>query len=773
MEAIHRRAPVLLELRGGLALGALACMLPAPGLAQTAPAGTGNMPAAASQPAGNDPAAGDIVVTALKRSERLQNVGATIEALSAETLRTSRVAALNDLASYAPNVDIKETVPGALPTVTIRGIGLDDFSTVSSPAAGVYVDEIPLSSAGLMSGDLFDLQRIEVLKGPQGTLYGRNTTAGAVNILSALPDKAFGFSGKVGYGNFETFDAEAMLNLPLAPRAQLRLSAKTIQQGKGFWTSSLLENGTPGQRDIGSRDIWLGRAQLALQPTDDLDILLKVEGERSRSEMGVPQFNGTFGIGTPFVLCAAVLAGRLDNSACADAYGYRQTRSDPFKGDWKGSFPYNIDQVGLLGKIRYRTGGFELTSITGYIDFKRLYHIDVDATPLDQFDFIENEKVRQFTQELRLSRETRLVDVIAGGFYSWDRVLGDNTNLSDQWPLLLFGAASGSGKTTYNQVTRSAALYANATWHLGTRVDLVTGIRYTAEKRHYVGGTTFITPSPFVGINNTFIDGTIRDHNVTGRIALNYRPRAGMLLFASVSRGRKSGGFFSGFTNNQGQLIPYRPEQITAYELGAKTQFGRAVTLNISGFYYDYRDPQTFVRYIDPITGLSIQKVGNVDHARVFGTDIDLVLQPVTGLTLSGGLGLLDTRLSSFSTAAGVVPAGNRLPNAPAASFTGRVHYDVPLGSAVKIGFQVETRYSSPVFKEATNDPLIAAGRYWLFNGRIALTDARSHWEVALWGRNLTDKRYEVQGTDLATLGVVNRNYNAPRTFGIELSYRH
>ncbi len=726
--------------------------------------------ASASQPA---PAASDIIVTAFRRSEALQNVGATIEALPAETLRTSRVAELKDLASFAPNVDIKETVPGALPTVTIRGIGLDDFSTVSSPAAGVYVDEIPLASPGLMSGDLFDLQRIEVLKGPQGTLYGRNTTAGAINILSATPSRDFDFGGKVSYGNYDTADVEAMINLPLAERAQLRLSGKTIQQGRGYWTSSLLEDGTPGHRDIGSRNIFLGRGQLALQPTDDLDLLLKVEGERSRSEMGVPQFNGTFGIGTPFVPCAAVAAGQLDNSNCADAYGYRQTRSNPFDGDWKGRFPYNIDQVNLLAKVGYRVSGFDLTSITGYIDFKRLYHIDVDGTPLDQFDYDESEKVRQFTQELRVGRETRLVDIITGAFYSWDRVIGDNTNFGDQWPLLLLGAASGSGKTTYNQVTRSGAVYANGTWHLGSKVDLVTGIRYTAEKRHYAGGTTFITPSPLFGVDNTFIDETLHDHNVTGKVALNYRPRDGVLLYASASRGRKSGGFFSGFTNNQNQLIPYRPETLNAYELGAKTRFSRAVTFNISGFYYDYRDPQTFVRYTDPATGLSIQKVGNVDHARVFGTDIDLILRPVDGLTLTGGLGLLDTRLSSFATAAGIVPAGNRLPNAPATSFTGRARYEVPVGEHFKASIQGETRYSSSVFKEASNDPLIAAGRYWLFNGRVALTDTGSHWEVALWGRNLTNRRYEGQGIDLASLGIVDKTYNAPRTFGIDFSYRH
>lgn len=731
-------------------------------------------PAAGAQETENaDAAESDIVVTAMKREERLQDVGATIQALSAEGIRTARVAEIKDLATQVPNVDIKETVPGALPTVTIRGIGLDDFSTVSSPAAGIYVDEIPLASPGLMSGNFFDLGRIEILKGPQGTLYGRNTTAGAVNIVSATPGDSFAAFAKAGYGNFDTFDAEAMLNIPLSDRAQLRLGGKTIQQGRGFWTSSLLEDGTPGRRDLGSRDIWLGRIQLALQPADGLDILIKAEGERSRSEMGVPQFNGTYGQGTPFAPCAPVLQGRLDNSVCVDAYGYQNSNDNPYHGDWAGRFPYNVDQVSLTGKINYSLGAVDITSITGYIDFSRLYHIDVDATPLQQFDYDENEDVRQFTQELRISYRNDLVDLVGGAFYSWDRVLGDNTNYGDDWPLVFLGAASGSGKTNYDQVTRSAALYTDATWHIADKVGLITGLRFTREKRHYVGGTSFITASPLVGVDDTFIDDTIRDSNVTGRIGLNIRPRDGLLLFASISRGRKSGGFFSGFTNNDSQLLPYRPETLTAYEVGFKSEFGRTVTLNVSGFYYDYKDPQTFVRFIDPATGLSVQKVGNVDSARVFGADIDLILRPTRGLTVSGGFGLLDTRLSSFATAAGVIPAGNRLPNAPATSFSGKARYEFDLSPGLTAAIQGDTRYASSAFKEASNDPLISSKAYWLFNARVSLAGEKDGWEVALWGRNLTKERYVVSGVNLASLGIVNRIYNAPRTYGVELSFRY
>lgn len=715
----------------------------------------------------------EVVVTAFKREERLQEVGATVTALSAQSLRASRVAGLTDLSSYTPNVDIKETVPGALPTVTMRGIGLDDFSTTSSPAAGVYVDEVPLSSPGLMSGDFLDLARIEALKGPQGTLYGRNTTAGALNIISAKPGKAFDALAKVGYGSYRAFDAEGMVNLPLSETAQLRLSAKTIQQGRGYWKSTLLEDGTPGERDIGSRDVWLGRAQLALQPIEDLSINLKLEGQRSRSEIGIPQSFGAYTPGAPFVPCAPVAAGHVDNSQCVDAYGYRNTHSNPYRGDWSGSFPYRIDQINATSLINYDVGGLRLTSVTGYINFARFYHIDVDATPRQQFDYLENEAVRQFTQEFRVSKDTTLVDLLAGAFVSWDHVLGDNTNLSDEWPLRLIGAASGSGKTTYNQTTRSAAIYANGAWHLRDDLDLITGVRYTGEERHYAGGTKFIVASPLVGINDTYIDDKIHDHNVTWKLGLNWRLDASAMIYGSIARGVKSGGFFSGFSNNNAQLLPYRPETLTAYELGAKTQPASGLTLNGAVFYYDYADPQTFVRYTDPATGLSVQRVGNVDSAKAYGAEFDANWRPIPGLVLNAGLGLLNTRLSSFATAAGTIPAGNRLPNAPKVTFNGSARYEWSLTGDLKAGLQAEAHHSGSVFKEAANDPLIAADAYWLFNARATIARPADHWELAVWGKNLTDKLYVVQGNNLSSLGLLNKNYNTPRTFGVELTYRY
>jgi len=234
----------------------------------------------------------------------------------------------------------------------------------------------------------------------------------------------------------------------------------------------------------------------------------------------------------------------------------------------------------------------------------------------------------------------------------------------------------------------------------------------------------------------------------------------------------KSGGFFSGYTTSNAQLIPYKPEQVTAFETGAKTQWDRALTLNASVFYYDYKNPQTFIRFVDPANGIPIQKVGNVDSAKTYGADIDAVWRATDGLTLSGGLGLLHTRLSSFATAAGVVPAGNRLGNAPTVTFNGAAQYEWEVLDGYRASLRGEARYSGSTFKEATNDPLIATGKYWLFNARFAVTQEASNWEFALWGRNLGDNLHAANGIDGTALGFVNKTYNAPRTYGVEVFRR-
>jgi len=714
-----------------------------------------------------------IYVTAERRSERLTDVSINISALGGQLIEETRTTQIENIATAIPNVDIKEQVPGAIPVVTIRGIGLDDFSSTNSPSAGVYVDEVPLASIALMSNEIYDLERIEVLKGPQGTLYGRNSTAGAVNIITARPDQDFAARVSAGYGNFDTFEAEGFVNLPLGDTLAARISARTVQQGDGYWRSRLL----PGET-IGERDVLTGRAQLRWRPGADVDVNLKVEGLRSNSEMGQPEFFGTI---NPLTggLCAPILAGRVDNSQCTDFFGYTDTDGDPFLGDWARDAVYDVDAWDATLRVEIGLGSVELRSITGYRWQDRVFDIDSDATPRRQVDFLQSDTIEQFTQEVHLAGRTGLAEWLVGAFYSHDHV----TIFTPGNHLDLFATQT---VIDADQSTDSIAGFANVEWHLDDRLSLITGLRLTWERRDYVGGTTDLNPlglsflcipaglcTPGVPgpVALTFRDDEISDTNLTGRLALEFHPMPDSLLYASVSRGRKSGGFFAGITTDNRALIPYRPETLTAYEVGGRAYLGhRTVLVNGSLFYYDYDDVQTFVR--DDGGPVPVQRLNNIDHARVYGADLDVTWRPVTGLELFAGVGLLDTRLSAFATSAGNVPAGNELPNAPHFTFTGRARYEFPITSSLTASVLGTAHYSDSVFKDAANDPLIRAGNWWMFDARAAIGAADERWEVAVWGRNLTDNRHVVQGLDVAALGFGNRNYNAPRTYGVTATFR-
>ncbi|HEX5775522.1 MAG TPA: TonB-dependent receptor plug domain-containing protein, partial [Caulobacteraceae bacterium] len=325
----------------------------------------------------------EIIVTAQKREERLLDVGVNVSALPTQVLEDRRVNQVTDVLGLVPNVDIKEQVPGAMPVLTIRGVGLDDFSATNNPTAGVYVDEVFLTSTAMMSSELFDLERVEVLKGPQGTLYGRNTTAGALNIITAKPKPTFEAMAKAGYGSFETFEAEGMINAPLGATSALRIAARAVDQNEGFWTSRLL----PGET-IGQRNVFAGRVQLALGLGADWDANLKLEGLRSRSEMGQGEFFGTIDPLT-FGPCAPILAGRVDNSRCTDFFGYTDTDGDPFTGDWPKDAFYDIDAWDVTATLKGSIGDVQVTSITGYRESDRAFEIDSDATPARQVDFTQ------------------------------------------------------------------------------------------------------------------------------------------------------------------------------------------------------------------------------------------------------------------------------------------------------------------------------------------------------------------------------------------------
>ena len=276
--------------------------------------------AAAQEPANTRD---QIVVTAQKREQSILDVGLTVTALGADTLRDSRVLEMRELATYVSNVDIREQAPGLLPIITIRGVGLNDFSNTNNPSAGIYVDEVYLSSLGLMAFDFYDLERVEVLKGPQGTLYGRNSTAGAINFISAKPH----FDGaeamlSSSYGKFSTLEVEAMANLPVSDTLAIRLSAKTIQQWKGYYFNRTIDD------DVGERNVALGRAQVRWRPNDRADINFKLDAFTANSNIGIGSFfGGRDFTNPPTNQCAALAQGMTDPACSTKGEGGDTSRS--------------------------------------------------------------------------------------------------------------------------------------------------------------------------------------------------------------------------------------------------------------------------------------------------------------------------------------------------------------------------------------------------------------------------------------------------------------
>ncbi|HXQ46010.1 MAG TPA: TonB-dependent receptor [Caulobacteraceae bacterium] len=726
---------------GGLAPGAIALAA-----SPTAPADQANT-------------VGEIVVTAERTQEDVLNVGINVIALPKALLTQNRVTTATDLATLIPNFDVKTNIPGGQQIITVRGVGLDDFSSSNNSSVGVYVDDIFLSSFAEMDFTMYDLADVEVLKGPQGTLYGRNSTAGAINLTSAPPRLgAFDAAATLGYGNYDTFQADGYVNIPVSDQLALRLSAQTDQQGQGYWYSRVL------RRDLGRQNVFHERGQLLYQPNDRFTVLLKVEGEENHSEIGVGKFFGT--IPVPGYGGACPNFGAPQN--CVDTHGYTDTTPNPFQGDWNHLAPYKVTSFNTTLHIDDDLGWAKLTSITGFIDFSREFYIDADATPFQDAEFDQNDRVKQVSQEFKLAGTTGGIDWLAGAYYS-------NDKLHSFTPGTLVDLLGLDAFIHSDQETNSGAVYGQVKWPLTTQLTLVTGLRATYEDRSYFGGTELLipgVPTPLPGATSAPVN-KISDANVSWHAGLNWRPSDATLVYFSAAESTKSGGFFNGITFSSAALAPYKPEQLVDYEGGLKTNlFDHRLQLDGSLFYYDYHDyqAQTFTN----VGAVSLIKLSNIEHASIYGLDLGFTLRPFDGFSLRGGLGLLHSRLGSFPfiTAGGgnLEPAGNKMPDAPDVSFNAIARYEHPVFTGWLGAVQFGAVYEDANFKEALNTPYLSSPASWVFDGRVSLMTADKKWEGAFWVKNMFNEQHAIQATDDGD-GDGYRMFNNPRTFGVTLMH--
>jgi iron complex outermembrane receptor protein len=732
----------------------------------------------------------NITVTAQKRSQKTQDIPITITVLDSKKLAKLDVQSSDQLAEFVPAVQIAmPSGRGNQPLINIRGIGLNDTNTNNAGPNGVYVDEVYEATPAGQTFQTFDLSRVEVLKGPQGTLYGRNTTGGAINYVTAKPTDDFHASEDLQYGSFDTVTTQTVINGQLAPKIDGRL-AVFYDYSAGYFSDLTDGNKTNGNNDLAYR------GELKLDPTDDLSILLNFHGgnvnRRPDEYKQVGVLNGALG-----GECTDAMIGAGD---CTDLFGYKAP-SDFYKGFYNRDQNLYVNALGGSIRADYRLGDISLTSLTAYETSHKLHPEDTDADPYDLIQINYGVRSTDITQEFRATGGGTNYHWLAG-LYGLDEHLQQNqpidilTDIDQVIGPLIGDPFIGNGlaeraQTLNGQFTESVAAYGQADYEVFPGARLTLGGRLTYEHKSFdaFSEASFENNGFFPPYSTLYnISENLANRAASWRAAFDYKLLPKVLTYASISTGFKSGGFNGGFLANDvpdalAQLKPIKPEYITAYEIGLKSDLlQNAVRFNAAGFYYDYRDEQTYNLIQAPSSSggivLPLTVLTNAPTATIKGAEFELDATPIANLTTSASLSYVDATLGQFESDAGSGPpqnlTGKELPNAPRWNVILQGDYAYPLPHGDMLDLSGTASYRSHQFFESNNDPLVAQNGYWLLDARLGYQTASKHWEVAVIGKNLTGTKYLNFSNDLTSgFGLIEDIVGPPRYVGGELVYRY
>lgn len=653
-------------------------------------------------------APGEIIVTAQRREESINRVGISIQALSADTLEELRVTTVRDLTAVVPSFTVAQSYQG-VPTYTLRGIGFNTINLSATSTVGTYVDEVAYAYPIMNTGPLIDVERVEVLKGPQGTLYGRNTTAGLINFVTGKPSDIASGAVSIDVGNYDTANIGGYVTGPLAPGVQARIGYRVDLSDKGWQISN-----SRGERQGEIRRYGV-RGSLALQP-GPFEVDLSATYWVNESDTIVGQAIGF----TPGTNPAGTGSARFFNAPGAAAYIAANFPTRGSQADWTpyarraadigrgagigGPLQENNWFLGLKGRVQLDlTQAARIVSLTGYNEFKRDAIFDWSGLPNEVLVQRAQGKIRSFAQELRVEGDGPNYNWLVGGYFAKDKItdtnrtlLGENANvgllraLTFQLlgsPLNTFGYTPADAATAF-RTYRDEGFFDNKTWSVFASGDyafsdllkLTLGARYTKDRQEFTGCSRDFNGSMLpnvnlanralylqiygkfaapIGINdcNTFdpvtgtfgpVNSVLAEDNVSWRAALDITPSPTALFYVSVSRGYKSGTSPVNAASTARQNLPVTQEELTAYEVGAKLGLlERRVQLNLAGFYYDYRDKQISGYFADPIyTALS--RLDNIPRSKAYGVEGEVSVRPTPALTLIGNALWLKTRVQEY-----------------------------------------------------------------------------------------------------------------------------
>jgi len=727
----------------------------------------------AAAAASGDTVLKDVVVTAQKRSQDVQRIGVAVTAMDGEELQALRIQQPRDLSYMSPSLSTMNATTDATPLFLVRGIGLDDFNTNNSSGVGAYQDEVFASFPGFLTGAMFDVDRVEILKGPQGTLYGKNTAGGAINILSRQPTDDFEGYVDVSYGRWETTDVTAAAGGPLTGSINVRLAATMTRQGEGYQrdidtgrTFGKLNRG--GVRSI--FDIRLGdRTSLTLN-------LHYVYDRSTPSSPSTPNVEALVPGNLPFPI-----AGLMDSPP-----GGTLVRT--------GGLPLykHEDGEGAVARLKTQFDGLTLTSITAFDYFSDHSLDNYDGYPAADNNWTKNFQQWQFSEEVRLaSGSGGFLDWIVGAEYAQN---GYRCRDALDWTFVygLANSITDSGKAitavNFTQTQRSEGLFAHADAHLSKRWTLVAGVRYSHDQVAFHGVTLDPTGLLTFAANNfsgpvtpdtvlAALDQSRSSHNVSFRVELDYHPANKILFYGSAATGYKGGVFYGQPAQVQMDWGYVTPERELTLELGVKSRFFHdSFEFDAAAFDTDIRDRQSSLSlWAGPVgTQPLIAGLGNVPRARIDGAEGDIEWRPVSGLKIDLGVAYLHSRVTrTLTNDNGLalftpVLVGQMLPDAPQFSGNWTVSYEHPITAGLNIYVQANDRYVGAEHPYLADPTTFGRGRS--LGARIGLASPARHWDASLWGTNLTDARpltYAFAGSE----GQQVSFYQKPRSAGVNVVY--
>ncbi len=751
--------------RALLATCALAALVPAPALAQ-AGASTADPAATSAQPEGLE----EILVTARRRVESIQDTPVAVSAISPTQLQNAAAPDIRDLVGRTPNlvIDAVNAGPSAA-AIAIRGISFEDIEKSFDPAVGVLIDGVVLGTNTGQLLDFFDFERIEVLRGPQGTLFGRNTTAGVINIQRSRPTGELGVRAQATFGKYDRLDGRLVVNLP----AFGPFSAKFFvihAESEGFYNNVTLN------RRYGGRDYDNYGASLRFQMNGfDATATYEKFDEASEVEQSAASRTGQD------LICLRVPVATPGGTIFVRPTGIPDIQCDrPLGDDLYTSFSevpglaLNNGQAVTINATQ-EIGDLTLTSVTGWRDSTESVRQDFDSTSVRFFDTLRLQTYRQFSQELRLNGNlTDRVDFVLGGFYfNSNYTLDQNTFFG---PFLQAAAGlPAAGGNRVNHTGKSAAIFGDVQFRLTDQLRVTVGGRYTWDTKRYTNDI-FKTGNPAL-----IASPEARFKQFTPKVSVDYKLTEDVLAYASYSRGYRAGGFNGRAQTLTSAQTPYNPEKVDSYELGLKTEFlDRRVILNLAGFYTKYNDKQEeIVRPAPPPAGQDTV-VANAATATIKGLEADFRALLFEGFTVNGSLGLLDAKYDRFFTLVNGVStdiSNRQLRRTPDVSASIGADWSIPAGPGELVlagSYRYISSYQTTIVgapgNPTINDPRGLAGERNIVDASAAYVFdiSGAKLRVAAFGRNLTDNRGLNSTLPVAGLFTFASG-RPPRTYGFEV----